>query len=79
MSKLVIEREIKMFVNLGIDVELANAIVLKKYGYDDLANENIENIKSIQDDLKSSLEDLVPFENTIIFINQTTLASSSEK
>ena len=73
-NKLKIEREIKMFLDLGVDADLTHAIVYKKYGYDDVASESLENIKAQNEDIAEALKDLVPFETTVEFINSNEMA-----
>ena len=73
-NKLKIEREVKMFLDLGVDFDLAHAIVYKKYGYDDVANESLENIKAQNEEFVEALRELVPFESTVEFINSNEIA-----
>ena len=73
-NKLKIEREIKMFLDLGVDSDLAQAVVYKKYGYDDVANESLENIKAQNEEFVEALRELVPFESTVEFINSNEIA-----
>ena len=73
-NKLKIEREIKLFLNLGVDADLAHAIVYRKYGYDDVANESLENIKAQNEEFVEALRELVQFESTVEFINSNEAA-----
>ena len=77
-NKLKIEREIKVFLDLGVDTDLAHAIVYRKYGYDDVANESLENIKAQNKDFEEALKELVPFETTVEFINSNELAKKGK-
>ena len=73
-NKLKIEREIKLFLDLGVDLDLAHAIVYKKYDYDDVASESLENINAQNEEFEEALRELVPFESTVEFINSNELA-----
>ena len=77
-NKLKIEREVKMFLDLGVDSDLAHAIVNKKYGYDDVVNESLENIKAQNEEFVEAFRELVPFESTVEFINSNEIAQKGK-
>ena len=50
----------------------------KKYGYDDVVNESLENIKAQNEEFVEALRELVPFESTVEFINSNEIAHTGK-
>lgn len=71
MSKKELMREIKCLEDLGMESNIAEFIIYKKYGYDDVADSIIQNWNDDRDDLKhNTYKYLVPYETTIIKENE---------
>lgn len=59
-------REIKCLKDLGIEPDVAEFLIYKKYGYDEIADNSIQNWDEDTDDLKyNTYKYLVPFESTL--------------
>ena len=66
MSKKDLMREIKCLKDLGIEPDVAEYLIYKKYGYDDIADNSIQNWDEEAKDLKhNTYKYLVPFETTL--------------
>ena len=68
-SKLKIQREIQSFISLGLDQDLAELIVYKKYGITDAVEDKLETIKEINSEMLEVLEGFIPFSDSIIKSN----------
>jgi hypothetical protein len=64
-SKLKIQREIQSFISLGLDQDLAELIVYKKYGITDAVEDKLETIREINSEMLEVLEGFIPFSDSI--------------
>ena len=65
-SKLKIQREIQSFISLGIEQDLAELLVYTKYGITDAAQDKLETIKEINNEMLDVLEGFISFSDSII-------------
>ena len=78
-------REIKCLKDLGIEPDVAEFLIYKKYGYDEIADNSIQNWDEDTDDLKyNTYKYLVPFETNLGLLyphkgDESTLENDKEK
>ena len=65
VSKLKIQREIQAFISLGIEQDLSELLVYTKYGITDAAQDKLESIKEINNEMMGVLEGFIPFSYSI--------------